>query len=109
MVLITVALPFAVSAQGNANQQIADEIGVDAIIYQELDALIDACTKASGGQITSFETSCFDGKYITGDITPAYLDELEAKRLSPLSAKAGDVAESRLLDMNIGVGEQNLL
>jgi amidophosphoribosyltransferase len=96
-------------ATGRTDQQIADEIGVDAIIYQELDTLIDACSKASAGKITSFETSCFDGKYITGDITPKYLDELEAKRLSPLSAKAGDVAESRLLDMNIGVGEQNLL
>ncbi|AZN36235.1 amidophosphoribosyltransferase [Iodobacter ciconiae] len=96
-------------ATGRTDQQIADEIGVDAIIYQELDALIDACSKASGGAITSFETSCFDGKYITGDITLAYLDELEAKRLSPLSAKASDAAESHLLDMNIGVGEQNLL
>ncbi|WP_035054144.1 amidophosphoribosyltransferase [Andreprevotia chitinilytica] len=97
-------------ATGRTDEQIAEEIGADAIIYQELSALIEACSDASGGKITEFETSCFDGNYITGDITDAYLDELEAKRLSPLSAKSkeGD-PDSRLLDLNIGVAEQNLI
>ncbi|MFM8257490.1 MAG: amidophosphoribosyltransferase, partial [Polynucleobacter sp.] len=30
--------------------------------------------------IKNFEASCFDGNYITGDITEAYLDALEAAR-----------------------------
>ncbi|WP_148715840.1 amidophosphoribosyltransferase [Chitinolyticbacter meiyuanensis] len=97
-------------ATGRSAEQIAEEIGADAVIYQELTDLISACREASGGAITEFETSCFDGKYITGDVTDAYLDALEAKRLSPLSAKVKDGdADSRVLDMNIGVAEQNLI
>ena len=97
-------------ATGRNAEQIATEIGADGVIYQELDALIQACSDASGGKITAFETSCFDGKYITGDITDQYLDELEAKRVSPLSTKANDnEGDSRILDLNIGVAEQNLI
>jgi amidophosphoribosyltransferase len=97
-------------ATGRNAEQIAAEIGADGVIYQELDALIQACSDASGGKITAFETSCFDGKYITGDITDKYLDELEAKRVSPLSNKASDgEGDSRILDLNIGVAEQNLI
>ncbi|GHD59241.1 amidophosphoribosyltransferase [Jeongeupia chitinilytica] len=97
-------------ATGRTHEQIAEEIGADAVIYQDLSALVQACSDASGGAITEFETSCFDGRYITGDITDAYLDALEAKRLSPLSTKTkeGD-ADSRVLDLNIGVAEQNLI
>ncbi|AOX99202.1 amidophosphoribosyltransferase [Jeongeupia sp. USM3] len=97
-------------ATGRTHEQIAEEIGADAVIYQDLSALIQACSDASGGAIVEFETSCFDGRYITGDITDAYLDALEAKRLSPLSTKSkeGD-PDSRVLDLNIGVAEQNLI
>lgn len=93
-------------ATGRTAAQIADEIGADAVIYQDLSDLILACTEASGGKISEFETSCFDGNYITGDITDEYLDQLEAKRLSPLSSRT---TEAGLLDMNIGVAEQNLM
>ncbi|GGP18659.1 amidophosphoribosyltransferase [Silvimonas iriomotensis] len=93
-------------ATGRTDAQIAEEVGADAVIYQELDDLISACREASGGRIQEFETSCFDGKYITGDITDDYLDQLEAKRLSPLSTKTSD---GGLLDLNIGVAEQNLV
>ncbi|MBB5189982.1 amidophosphoribosyltransferase [Silvimonas terrae] len=93
-------------ATGRTDQQIAEEVGADAVIYQELTDLISACREASGGRIQEFETSCFDGKYITGDITDDYLDQLEAKRLSPLSTKSSD---SALHDLNIGIAEQNLV
>ena len=93
-------------ATGRTAAQIAEEIGADAVIYQDLPDLITACREASGGKIEEFETSCFDGNYITGDITDEYLDQLEAKRLSPLSNKTTDAG---LLDLNIGVAEQNLM
>ena len=31
-------------------------------------------------QLTCFETSCFDGHYITGDVTSDYLDTIEGRR-----------------------------
>lgn len=33
--------------------------------------------------IKNFDASCFDGHYVTGDITESYLDALEASRNTP--------------------------
>jgi amidophosphoribosyltransferase len=30
--------------------------------------------------VTSFEASCFNGIYVTGDVTQEYLDKVEAQR-----------------------------
>lgn len=59
-------------------KQIAEELGVDWLIYQELDDLIDAVNEEK--TIPSFDTSCFDGKYITGDIDDSYLYYIDALR-----------------------------
>jgi amidophosphoribosyltransferase len=58
--------------------QIAEELGVDWLIYQELDDLIDAVNEDN--KIESFDTSCFDGKYITGDVDESYLYHINALR-----------------------------
>jgi len=42
--------------------------------------------------LTRFEASCFDGDYITGDITAQYLDVIERARLSPQSQSERDSA-----------------
>ena len=44
-------------------------IGADAVIYQELEALIEA-VRACNPAIERFDCSCFDGNYITGDVSP---------------------------------------
>jgi amidophosphoribosyltransferase len=36
--------------------------------------------RAVNPRITQFETSCFSGRYVTGDVTPAYLAGVEAQR-----------------------------
>jgi amidophosphoribosyltransferase len=94
-------------ATGRNDAQVAQEISADAVFYQELDALVQAVADASEGRIHDFETSCFSGDYVTGDVDAAYLDEMENRRASPLS-KEGD-GGSRVLDLNIGVAEQNLI
>jgi amidophosphoribosyltransferase len=33
--------------------------------------------------LKSFEASCFDGVYVTGDISPDYLDRVENARRNP--------------------------
>lgn len=67
-------------------EQICNEIGADFLIFQELDALTQAVSKVSP-VVKNFETSCFNGVYITGDITDDYLNALELQRSSnqPLS------------------------
>ncbi len=66
-------------ANGRDEAQVADAIGADAVIYQDLDALIEDVRKLNPA-IERFDCSCFDGVYVTGDVTPEYLDEIEQGR-----------------------------
>src|ERR1043165_4217004 len=66
-------------AAHRSEDEVAREIGADALIYQDLDALKDAVRRANP-KLTSFETSCFDGHYVTGDVTPDYLKSIEVQR-----------------------------
>jgi amidophosphoribosyltransferase len=59
-------------------EQIATELGVDWLLYQDLEDLIDAVNDQKN--IEAFDTSCFDGKYITGDIDASYLYYIDALR-----------------------------
>jgi amidophosphoribosyltransferase len=59
-------------------EQIADELGVDKLFYQDLNDLVDAIKKKS--DVQQFDTSCFDGQYITGDIDENYLYYIDALR-----------------------------
>jgi len=66
-------------ANGRTDEDIAREIGCDAMIYQDLDAMVEV-VRAGNPAILDFDTSCFDGRYITGDVTPEYLNYVEAVR-----------------------------
>jgi len=66
-------------ATGRTDEEICKEIGADALIYQDLDALI-ADVKLRNPNIKAFDCSCFDGKYVTGDISEAYLAKIESAR-----------------------------
>jgi amidophosphoribosyltransferase len=66
-------------AAQRSEEEVAREIGADALIYQDLDALKDAVRRCNP-KLTRFETSCFDGHYITGDITADYLRAIEIRR-----------------------------
>ena len=66
-------------ATGKSVEQLARDIGADELIFQDLDDLKDAISEACPG-LTNFDTSVFDGVYVTGDITEEYLDTLERKR-----------------------------
>ena len=59
--------------------EICHEIGADNLIFQDLDALKSAVSKASP-KTRNFETSCFDGIYLTGDVTTEYLKQIELQR-----------------------------
>ena len=59
--------------------EIAEEIGADWLIYQDIEDLIESA-KLGNASINEFDTSCFTGEYVTGDINDAYLSNLEAMR-----------------------------
>jgi amidophosphoribosyltransferase len=80
-------------ATGRTEAEIAQEIGADLQINQELDALKEA-VRAANPRLQQFEASCFDGKYITGDITADYLSHLATER----DEARGQQAEADLLE-----------
>ncbi|MGM0595064.1 MAG: amidophosphoribosyltransferase [Pseudomonadota bacterium] len=66
---------------GRDEQEIAEAIGADRLFYQDLDDLISAVLyKKNKTRIARFDTSVFNGEYITGDVTPDYLSHLRACR-----------------------------
>lgn len=66
-------------AMGKDDSDICREIGADQLVYQDLDSLKKSVWMANP-LITQYETSCFDGEYITGDVTPEYLTKIESQR-----------------------------
>ena len=66
-------------AAGRSVEDVMRLIGADWLVYQDLDDLIAAC-KHEDSQIEEFDTSCFSGQYVTGDITPQYLERLQRER-----------------------------
>lgn len=85
-------------ATGRTDEEIAGEIGADAVIYQDLDALV-AAVREGNPRLMQFETSCFDGNYITGDVTSEYLAAVELER-SPDRQEGDDEADANQLDLN---------
>ncbi|MBI4756118.1 MAG: amidophosphoribosyltransferase [Betaproteobacteria bacterium] len=84
-------------ASDRSDDQIRAEIGADELIYQDLESLQKAL-QAVNPSISTFEASCFDGRYITGDVTADYLDNVERQRGG--AAKSGDEFEGQL-DLNL--------
>jgi amidophosphoribosyltransferase len=66
-------------AHGRDNQAICERIGADELIFQTLEDLVDA-VGLGNPDIALFETSVFNGEYVTGDIDQAYLDFLDELR-----------------------------
>jgi amidophosphoribosyltransferase len=66
-------------ANSKNEDEIALEIGADKVIFNDLTDVIDACSLHSKNPL-KFETSCFDGFYITGNIDDEYFKNLEKKR-----------------------------
>lgn len=86
-------------ATGRTDDEICKEIGADALIYQDLDELVRD-VKLSNPKIIDFDCSCFDGKYVTGDIDAAYLSRIESAR-GDLNANQKPANSSTQMDLNL--------
>ncbi|TCP18296.1 amidophosphoribosyltransferase [Simplicispira metamorpha] len=60
-------------------EQVRQVIGCDALIYQDVDGMKKAIG-ALNPHIADFDASCFDGVYVTGDITVADIERLNDER-----------------------------
>ena len=79
-------------AAGRSIEQVEALIGADWLVYQDLEDLVKA-VHHENADLESFDTSCFSGCYVTGDVSRSYLAELEVLRSN--SAKALRDAEVR--------------
>jgi amidophosphoribosyltransferase len=69
-------------AHGRTEEEICREITADALVYQDLEALTRSISVVNP-MLKRFEASCFDGVYVTGDVSRDYLDRIENARNNP--------------------------
>ncbi|MDF2580197.1 MAG: amidophosphoribosyltransferase, partial [Microbacterium sp.] len=60
--------------------EIAEELGCDYLVYQEIDDLKAAIVE--GTEIVDLDMSCFDGRYVTGTVSDEYLNWVEGTQQS---------------------------
>ncbi|MBG6081206.1 amidophosphoribosyltransferase [Rubrivivax gelatinosus] len=81
-------------AHGRSIEQIREFIGADALIYQDVDAM-KRVVGALNPNVQGFEASCFDGVYVTGDVSAADFQAIETQRKLQFDEEDGP-ARSRL-------------
>ena len=71
-------------AHGRSVEEVREWIGCDALIYQDVDAMKQA-VGALNSQLDGFDASCFDGVYVTGDISAESIELLYQTRPKEVS------------------------
>jgi len=84
-------------AHGRTEKEIQEALGCDWLLYQDLDDLIEAVQRGNPA-IERFDTSCFDGEYVTGDVDEDYLHHLSCHRND--GAKAGRDADRSVIELH---------
>ena len=74
-------------AHGRTEEEVRQLIGCDALIYQDLDALKSIISTLNPA-IRNVDSSCFDGVYVTGDITHGDIQRLRQERPQNTSAES---------------------
>lgn len=76
-------------AHNRSVEEIREFIGADALIYQDVDAM-KKVVGALNGKLNGFEASCFDGHYVTGDVSRADFDAMALQRSSQPDEEEGN-------------------
>lgn len=84
-------------ANGKSIQEISNTIGSDRLFYQTVDDLLEV-TGVENPAVQGFDASCFNGEYITGDITSEYLEKLSDARND--AAKSSAHEDDSVIDLH---------
>jgi amidophosphoribosyltransferase len=84
-------------AAGRTVEQVERKIGADWLIYQDLGDLEQA-VRHEDSNVVGFDTSCFSGEYVTGDVSRRYLNELEILRSNSAKAQRDALVRREELD-----------
>ena len=82
-------------ANGRSEEEIGQFIGADRLLYQRLDDLVEAVREGNPA-IRQVDASCFDGNYVTGNVSDDFLESLAGSRNDAAKQNSGeslDVAE----------------
>ncbi len=74
-------------ASGRTDEEVAMEIGADRLFFQDLHDLLDSVRQGNPA-LHQFDTSCFTGEYLTGDVTQSFLERQERLRNDDAKAEA---------------------
>ncbi|MDO6427970.1 amidophosphoribosyltransferase [Thalassotalea sp. 1_MG-2023] len=85
-------------AHGRELEDICQLIGADKLIFQSIEDLEEA-VRTANPDIKKFETSVFNGQYITKDIDQDYLERLDALRNNEVKETSDKNADS-IIDMH---------
>ena len=80
-----------------SEEEVADYIGVDWLVYQDLEDLKE-CALGINPEIEIFDCSVFDGQYVTGGVDDAYLERIESVRSD--AAKTDRDASKEIIDLH---------
>jgi amidophosphoribosyltransferase len=81
-------------AHGRSVAQVCSLIGADALIYPDIERM-KVTLRTLNPQLSGFEASCFDGQYVTGDITPSHVARMAEARRSSLPPPSEDDGDGR--------------
>ncbi len=84
-------------AHNRTTEEVAELIGADWLIYQDLDDLVHAVGEGNP-ELSRFDCSVFNGEYVTGDVNEAYLGKIEQARND--AAKVRSEISSEIIDLH---------
>jgi amidophosphoribosyltransferase len=82
--------PQELVAFGRTTEEVAETIGADLVIYQNLEDLVEACRQFNP-EIKQFDCSVFTGEYVTGGVDERYLDHIQKLRNDKAKAKKAGI------------------
>lgn len=95
-------------AYNRSVDEVASLIGADWLVYQDLAAVIEAINSSAKhpqDKIEQFEDSIFTGRYITGNVDDAYLDQIAVCRNNESRHKASQPSIDDEQDCGISMEE----
>ncbi len=90
-------------ANGRTAAEVAAEIGADGVVFQDL-AELEAVVRALNPAIKGFDTSCFNGHYLTGDVDEAYLARLSQGKTS---SSAAAFVHTGLIEHSVHINDED--
>lgn len=89
-------------AHGRSEEDVAQEIGADWLVYQNIEDLVSA-SRDGNANIPRFDCAVFDGDYVTGDVDELYLKRLDEARNDAAKSQREDGASSSGPSSMVGI------